>query len=453
MSAVELAELVRTGQASPVEIVEASLARIEEVQPVLNPFCFVYADEALEQARKAEAAVAGGDDIGPLHGVPIAIKDFTPTKGKRTTRGSYAFENWVPDTDPVIVRRLLGAGAILVGKTTTPEFAYSGFTRSRLWGDTLNPWDNTRTTGGSSGGSGAAVASGCVALAEGTDMGGSVRIPASHCGIVGHKPSLGRIPMDILPTVFDNISHFGPLARTVDDAALFMSVAEGPDDADIQSQLAPAPIPMPVPRDVSGLRVAMSDDLGFFAVDDDVVSNLHRTADRLRQAGATVEPVALDWGPEIITAWDAIWEVMLAAAFGDCLDTYRDKMDPDVVELIDAGLRRDAVSYRRLDDVRTRQWHELARVFAGYDALLCPTMAIPAPQAHLRDADLSGRDTDGKHRGHDMTMPFNNVSQCPALSVPSGFTRDGLPTGAQIVGHRFDDPTVFRVGAAILASG
>ena len=235
----ELARRIRERELSPVEVVEASLARIAEVNPRLNCFCFVYEDEAVGLARDAERAVARGDDVGPLHGVPIAIKDLTPTKGKRTTMGSYAFEHFVPEESALIVERLLVAGAIMVGKTTTPEFAYSSFTESPLWGVTRNPWDTGRTPGGSSGGSGAAVASGCVPLAEGTDMGGSVRIPAAWCGLVGLKPSYGRIPLDFLPTQFDTIHHFGPLARTVEDARLFLSVAQGPDARDIMSEVPP----------------------------------------------------------------------------------------------------------------------------------------------------------------------------------------------------------------------
>ncbi len=449
LPATELAALVRDREISPVDVVDQSLARIEAVQPKLNCFAFVYPEEARTLARKAEDAVMRGDDLGPLHGVPIAIKDFTPTKGKRTTRGSYALENWTPDSDPTIVRRLLGAGAIMVGKTTTPEFAYSGFTRSPLWGDTLNPWNTTKTTGGSSGGSGAAVASGCVPLAEGTDMGGSVRIPAALCGIVGLKPSIGRIPMDILSTVFDNISHFGPLARTVDDAALFLRVTEGPDPGDIQSQIAPVPFDLPLSGDVRGLRLAVSRDLGFYAVDDDVAANLQKTVDALADAGAIIEEVDLGWTADMGRAWGEIWCVFLASAVSDLLPDFRRKMDPDLLFLVDRGLAMDAVSYRKTEDIRTRQWQLLAPVMERNDALLCPTMAIPAPAFDARDKDFSKKDDTGRLLGMDMTSVFNNVSQCPALSVPSGMSSAGLPTAVQIVGRRFDDPTVLRIGRAL----
>jgi Asp-tRNA(Asn)/Glu-tRNA(Gln) amidotransferase A subunit family amidase len=452
LSATDLAALIRTREVSPVEVVRQSLARIERAQPVLNAFAFIYPDEALELARAAEAAVMKGEEIGPPHGVPIAIKDFTPTKGKRTTRGSYAFEHWVPEEDPVLVRRLLGAGAIMVGKTTTPEFAYSSFTRSPLWGDTVNPWDPSKCAGGSSGGSGAAVASGCVPLAEGTDMGGSVRIPAAFCGIVGLKPSLGRIPMDIVNTVFDTISHFGPLARTVEDAALFLRLTEGPDEADIMSQRDPVPLPDPIPEDVSGLRLAVSADLGFYAVDPEVAANLRASCQALTDAGAVVEEVELAWGKEMVDAWNDIWAVYLAAAASEVLPKYRDKLDPAVLALIEAGMAMGAVPYRKTEEIRTRQWHALVPILKDYDALLCPTMALPPPDQDAADRDFDAVDVEGRFHGLDMTALFNNVAQCPALSVPSGMTSSGLPTAIQIVGRRFDDPTVLRIGKVLEAA-
>ena len=449
LSADELARRIRDRDISPVEAVRASLDRIDRVQPRLNPFCFVYPEEALAAARAAEDAVMSRQPLGALHGVPFAFKDFTPTKGQRTTRGSYCFEDWVPDFDPVIVRRFRAAGAITVGKTTTPEFAYSSFTHSPLWGHTRNPWNPTKTSGGSSGGSGVAVATGCVPIAEGTDMGGSVRIPAALCGIVGLKPSLGRIPMDILDTVFDDMSHFGTLARTVEDAALFLRIAEGPDDADINSQIVPLPLPERLEGDVAGLRIALSPDLGFYAVDDAVAANLRAVADALVDAGAQVEEVALDWTADIVPAWLDWWGVYQAAAFSRCLETHRERMDPDLVNLIERGLKMDAVAFKRIEHLRTRQWRALAEILRDHQALICPTMALPAADVDVTDADFGRIDAEGRLYEFDMTSPFNMVAQCPALSVPSGMTADGLPTGVQIVARRFDDPTALRIGGAI----
>lgn len=446
LSATEQARLVRARQVSPVDLVEASLARIEQVQPICNAFAFVFAEEARARAR----ALADQPPMGALHGIPVAFKDFTPTKGHITTRGSKAFADWVAPDDPAIVQRFKAAGAIIVGKTNTPEFATSSFCHPPLFGRTNNPWNPEHSPGGSSGGSGVAATTGCVALAEGTDMGGSVRIPAALCGCVGLKPSLGRIPMDILPTVFDDMSHFGPLARTVDDAALFLRVAEGPLEADIMSQRVPVPLPQTLDTDLTGLSIAMSEDLGFFVVDKEVRTHLSQTAQALRDAGATVVSVDLPWAPNLITAWWAWWGVYQAAAFGHLLPDWRDQMNPDTVALLDAGLAMNAVDFARIDQTRTKMWHDLCAVFERYDALLCPTMALPAPRNDLHDADFE-RIEDGRLYGLDMTCLFNHVGQCPALSVPMGMTDAGLPTSAQIIARRFDDPTALRIGAAIEA--
>jgi Asp-tRNA(Asn)/Glu-tRNA(Gln) amidotransferase A subunit family amidase len=449
LGAAEAARRIADGALSPVALVEACLARIAHVQPKFNAFTEVFADGARAQAAQAERAVKAGKPLGLLHGVPIAIKDFTPMAGVVSTRGSHALRNWVPDHDPVIVQRLRNAGAIILGRTTTPEFAHSSFTRSPLWGETLNPWDAGRTPGGSSGGSAVAVATGCVPLAEGTDMGGSVRIPAALCGVAGLKPSLGRIPMDILPTTFDMFSHFGPIARRVEDVARFLEVTQGPDDADILSQMHPTPLGDCLAGRVYGTRIALSVDLGFYRVDPDVEANLRELAAVLRSAGAIVDEVALDWKVEVADLWVANWGVFLAAAADRHLPEFADRMDPALLRFMDAGRQMGAVQIKRTEEVRTRQWHALALIFRNYDVLLCPTTAITAPLISAQDADFEAADADGRLRGFDMCAPFNNIAQCPALSVPSGLSGDGLPTAVQIVGHRFDDPTVLAVGAAI----
>lgn len=447
--ATELASLIHRRELSPVEVVANSLDRIEQVNPVLNCFCFVYPEEALEQARKAEAAVAHGAALGPLHGVPIAIKDLTPTAGKRTTMGSYAFEHYVPERSALIVERLLGAGAIMVGKTTTPEFAYSSFTDSRLWGITRNPWNPGRTPGGSSGGSGAAVASGCVPLAEGTDMGGSVRIPASWSGIVGLKPSFGRIPLDFLPTQFDTIQHFGPLARTVDDARLFLAAAQGPDDRDIMSLSPALDLSGPLDRSAAGLRLALDIDLGHYAIDPEVEAAVRDAASALAEAGALVEEVELAWTRELADAWVKHWGVYLAAIFGHVLAEHRDKMDPRLLAFMDDGLAMSAVEFKRLEFVRTRAWEALRPILERYDALLCPTMSRTAPPVKEDDAPYYADTSDGLYHGLDITCQFNYVSQCPALSVPAGWSSEGLPIGLQIVARRYKDDLALRIGAAL----
>jgi Asp-tRNA(Asn)/Glu-tRNA(Gln) amidotransferase A subunit family amidase len=450
--ATELARLIRERLLSPVEVVENALARIEEVNPELNCFCFTYPEEALERAQEAEREVRRGEPLGLLHGVPIAIKDLTPTAGKRTTMGSYAFEHWIPERSALIVDRLLGAGAIMVGKTTTPEFAYSSFTQSLLWGVTRNPWDSSRTPGGSSGGSGAAVAAGCVPLAEGTDMGGSVRIPAAWSGVVGLKPSFGRIPLDFLPTQFDTIQHFGPLARTVADARLFLAAAQGPDDRDIMSQSPPLDLSGPLETSGRRLRLALDIDLGYYAVDLEVEAATREAAEALADAGAVVEEVDLGWTRELPDAWTKHWGVYLAAIFGHVLPEFRDRMDPSVVALMDAGLAMSAVDFKRLEFVRTEAWKKLQPILERYDALLCPTMPVPAPPVDLDQTPYYAEHPDGLYHGLEMTCEFNYVSQCPALSVPSGWSPEGLPIGLQVVARRYQDDLALRIGAVLEAA-
>jgi len=447
--ATELAQRIRDGRLSPVRVVENSLARIAEVNPRLNCFCFTYPDEAIEKAKQAERSVKRGDKLGPLHGVPIAIKDLTPTKGKRTTLGSYCFENWVPDWSATVVERLEAAGAIMIGKTTTPEFAYSSFTESPLWGVTRNPWNPERTPGGSSGGSGAAVASGCVPLAEGTDMGGSVRIPAAWCGIVGLKPSLGRIPMDLLPSLFDNISHFGPLARTVEDARLFLKVAQGPDNRDIQSNGTPLDLEGPVRNSVEGMRLALDMDLSIYAVDPEVERSVTQAVKALRKAGAVVEEVSVPWDRRVADAWTELWQVFMAAYFGHFLETHRAKMDPLVVALIEAGNKMPAAHYKRIEIERSQQWKAFYPILEKYDAFLCPTMSRDAPPVREDDTKYYADWGDGRYHGLDMTAQFNSIAPCPALSVPAGWTKGGLPVGLQIVGPRWRDDIVLQIGAAL----
>ena len=279
-------------------------------------------------------------------------------------------------------------------------------------------------------------------------MGGSVRIPAALSGCIGFKPSLGRIPMDILPTVFDTISHFGPLGRHIDDIRMFMNVVSGPDNADILSQPHPQPL-IDRARPASHFNLAVSPDLGFYEVDPDVAKNFDHCLKILSDAGATITEVDLNWSSEIVDAWYDYWCVYLAAAAEDLLADHRQAMDPEFLELVDRGLSMSAVSFRRLDEVRTKQWHHFARAISGYDALLCPTMALPAPAIDASESDFTTMGPNGRLKGLDMTCMFNSIGQCPALSVPSGLSGDGLPTAVQIIGQRFDDSTVLEIGEII----
>jgi Asp-tRNA(Asn)/Glu-tRNA(Gln) amidotransferase A subunit family amidase len=446
--ATELASMIRHRDVSPVEVVDAFLAAIEQHNPALNLFCFVYPHEARAAARRAETAVLKDDPLGPLHGVPFAIKDFTPTRGKRTTLGSYAFEHWVPDDDPPILDRLYGAGGILIGKTTTPEFAHSGFTYSPLWGVSRNPWDPARTPGGSSGGSAGAVAAAMVPVAEGSDAGGSIRIPAAFCGVVGFKPSHGRIPMHITPNDFESIFHLGPIARTVTDAALMFSVMQGPDERDPTSLVPSLEVSLRPDTDLTGVRLALSLDLGYYAIDPEVASAVTTAAGVFRSRGAIVEAVELGWSREINDAWFAYWGVVMAASYGDLVAEHGHHMDPGVRALIESGSSMSAVDLKRIELLRSRQWQAIRPILEQYDALLCPTTALTAPPAEAHDRDFEGMTADGRYAGLDLTSPFNFIGQCPVVSVPCGFSRDAMPIGLQIVGRRFDDLSVLRLAAA-----
>lgn len=458
LPATELALRIRDGSLSPVEVIDNALERVGEINPGLNAFCFVYPEEARAIAREREAEAKQGKLRGPLHGVPIAIKDVTPTKGKRTTLGSFAYEHNVPDHDAPIVEALINAGGIVIGKTTTPEFAYGGFTESPLWGISRNPWDPERTPGGSSGGAGIAVATGCVPIAEGCDMGGSVRIPASFCGTVGYKPSFGRIPFTILPSQFDQFSHFGPLTRTIADTALFLQITQGPDERDIQS-LKPALDFTEQPNlDLRGVRLALCLDFSNRFWHPEVEAAVRKSAEALREAGAEIEEVSLSerWGIELDEAWAKHWAVYLATFFHHVLPECRTKMDPRVVDYIDRGLAMSAVEFKSIEIQRTEAWKELAPILTRCDALLCPTMAQPAMRVGRADTGYGQLDAEGRYRCVDVTAVFNFVSQCPALSVPCGWaqtpvtpTGTGLPIGLQIVGRRFDDLTPLRIGAAL----
>jgi Asp-tRNA(Asn)/Glu-tRNA(Gln) amidotransferase A subunit family amidase len=443
----QVARWIASRELSPVEVVANSLARIDQVNPTLNCFAFVWHEEAKRAAESAAQAIARGEPVGPLHGVPVALKDTTPTAGHRTTLGSYTHEHWVPDRDAYIVGALRRAGAILVGKTTTPEFAHTLVTDSPLWGVTRNPWNLERTPGGSSGGSGAAVAAGCVPLAEGSDMGGSVRIPASWCGVVGLKPGFGRIPMDTLPGLFDSISHLGPLARTVDDARLFLAATQGPDDADILSIPCPLDLSQPVSSSVKGLRLALSIDLGYVTVDPAVEAAVRTAAAEFQKAGAVVNEVEIRMSPKDDAVWIDLWGVFMAGYFGHLVEEYRDRMDPEVLSLIERGNKLSAVHMKHLELARTDLWRRLAPVLADHDAILCPTMAQGPPPAAKADRPPPPPD-DGRFHTYDMTGVFNLVAPCPALSVPCGWDPDGLPIGLQIVGRRWREDTVLQLGRA-----
>lgn len=439
---------VKAGEVSAVEIAERALNRAKEVQSKLN--CFVEIDEIgmIAAARAVDQRRAAGQLVGPLAGVPVAIKDCTPVSGLGNRMGSYAYANIVAQSDAEIVRRFKVADALIIGKTTLSECASSSFCDSPLNGITRNPWNPDRTPGGSSGGSAVAVATGCVAVGQGTDMGGSVRIPASCSGILGIKPSAGRLPLDDQPSFVDDIQHHGLLARSITDLVTALPPLCGPTWSDPRTLMPSLPELNPN-TNLSDMSIAVTYDLGFFEIEPEVRQRLDETVECLRRAGAKVEFPKLAWDRSIADGWVQHWHVYLAAFFGDDIERIGDLADPRLATVISKGRSHNAVAIKQLDLVRKRQWSVLSKLFESYDALLSPTMTRPAVGVDEDDARYHALTSDGRKRGLDMTSIFNWVPWCPALSVPAGLSRDELPIGMHITAPPHREDLAFKVALAI----
>jgi Asp-tRNA(Asn)/Glu-tRNA(Gln) amidotransferase A subunit family amidase len=444
----EITSAVRDGRQTAVRIAELSLERAYRVQGELNCFAQIDTTGFLDQARVIDARRIAGEALGPLAGIPVAIKDCTPVKGLGNRMGSHAFADCIADHDAEIVTRFRQADAMILGKTTLSEFASSSFCDSPQHGITRNPWNPSRTPGGSSGGSAVAVATGCVAIGQGTDMGGSVRIPASCTGLVGIKPTAGRLPLDDQPSFVDDIQHHGLLTRTTGDLALALPPLCGPTWSDPRT-LIPALPDLSAGTEVKGLRVALTYDLGFFVIEDEVRARLDETAAVLERAGAVVERVNLGWDRAIADAWVKHWHVYLAAFFGPDLDRIGALADPRLAAVVAKGRAHDAVSLRQTDLLRKRQWDVLASLFGNFDILLSPTMTRPAVGVEEDDAKYHALTADGRKRGLDMTSIFNWVPWCPAMSVPAGLSHDGLPIGMHVTAPPQREDLALRAAYAI----
>jgi aspartyl-tRNA(Asn)/glutamyl-tRNA(Gln) amidotransferase subunit A len=450
--ALTLARLVRHREVSPVEVVEAVLARIEALQPTVNAFVTVTADEALAAARRAVAAVAAGDALGPLHGVPFSAKDLLSTRGVRTTMGSPLFADHVPDEDAVPVRRLREAGAILVGKTTTPEFGHKPLTDSPLFGITRNPWDLSRTAGGSSGGAAAAVATGQGPLALGTDGGGSIRIPAACCGIVGLKPTLGRVPHVHQADLFASTSYIGPMTRTVADAAACLHAIAGFDPGDPWSRPETRPLAPPdTGLEPRGLRVGWMPRVGNRLVDPETLAACEAVVRWLEGEGAhveTVEPDLASFEPIFLTFLQA----GLAARIGARLAAFEGAVTPSLRESVERGAGWTGADYAQALAQRTTVFRRVQALLARFDVLVSPTLsrpALPADHDPFQPIAIDG-EVAGSIRGawYPYTWPFN-LSGHPALSLPCGWSSDGLPIGLQIAGRWNADRRVLALAAHV----
>jgi len=434
--------------------VQAVLARIDAVNPRVNAVVTLARESALRQARLQTAALRRGATRPPLFGVPVGIKDVTPTRGLRTTYGSKLFEHHVPAEDALVVERLRAAGAIVVGKTNTPEFAFGPNTVNALFGATRNPWALALTAGGSSGGSAAALATGMCTLAEGTDLGGSLRGPASFCGVVGFRTTPGLIPRYPSVLAWDTYSVEGPMARTVADAALLLSVMAGADER--------APLSYAVdPRDfvaavrapsVKGWRLAWTADLGgLVLVESEVRAVFEQAVGVFRTLGARVEGACPDMSdvPEIVRLTRG---PLMVARHADKLAEHRAVLQEGLVENTEQGLALSARDVAQGELLRTRLWHRVREFLAARDLFITPTAAVPPfPIEQPYAQEIDGRPVGKALQRSYLTYAFS-VLGLPAISIPCGFTRRGLPVGLQIVGHRQGEATVLRAAAAFEAA-
>jgi aspartyl-tRNA(Asn)/glutamyl-tRNA(Gln) amidotransferase subunit A len=447
-SAQELVQLVRSKDLSPVELMGETLKRIEAVNPTLNAFVAIRAEQAMDEAKAMAESIAAGNDPGPLAGIPIGVKDLEDVKGMVTSFGSIPYRDNLALQDSVQVDRLKAAGAIVVGKTNTPEFAFTGFTKNRLYGVTRNPWNIERTPGGSSGGSAAAVASGIVPLATGSDAGGSIRIPACYSGCFGLKPSNGRIPLAPMHLLYmSGVWTLGPLSRTVGDAALYLDCAAGYHPAD------PGSLPPPgisyvecLDKLPGGLRIGFSPTLGYALVEKDVMALVEQAVNAFEDMGHSIE-IWEGQTPEVSQAWSDLTICDIYAQVHTDLENIRSEMGRTLVTSLDYAKGLSVNDYIGIQRIRIELNGALQEFFDRFDLLLTPTLPTEA---------FAAQGPPPKEiNGHPIpllwavafTYPFN-LSGHPAATVRAGFTETGLPAGLQIIGPRHRDDLVLQAAYA-----
>ena len=460
ISATEALARFRDRSLSPVELLDAVVARAAVVEPTVNALVHERYAAAREEAEAAERrytawAEKGGPEPRALEGIPCAVKEEEAVEGQPWTQGSLMYKDLIAGHSSAFARRMLDAGAIVHARTTAPEFSCAGFTHSRIHGVTRNPWSPGWGVGGSSGGAGAALASGTTTLASGSDIGGSIRVPASFNGVVGFKPPYGRVPVEA-PFNLDTYCHCGPLARTVADTALYENALAGPDPSDITTLRPKYELPATFDGDLTGMRIAVSVDLGSWAIDPEIRVNTLACAEALRAAGATVDEVDLVVSREQVTRASAIH---FNLAFGEWIGgetaAHADEATAYAVEFA-RRMADDAAGGTFLEELTLEAalYAPVGELLERYDALLCPTAGtrgLIAGEDYV-DTTLSVDGADiGFYFNAFLTPVFNIMSRCPVLNVPSGFADNGVPTGLQIVGRTYDDVTPFRVGAALEA--
>ena len=434
---------------SPVELMEAVILRAEAVQDDLKPFTYTHYEEAMDQARAAEARYAKGAPVGPLDGLPVGIKDESYIAGKPTSNGSLILKDFVADATSVNNERIIAAGGIVHARTATPEFSCAGVTWSRLWGVTRNPWNPDFTPGGSSGGSAASLAAGTSTLCMGSDIGGSIRIPASTCGLVGYKPPYGR-NTDDPPFNLDFFCHTGPMARSVGDTIRLQNVVTGPSPRDISSLRPKLVLPTEY-APIKGWKIAYSPDLGAFRVDPDVRRNTEAALDVFRDLGATVTEVDIGWTPEIMTGCMGYLTHLFGGYLSQLLADHADEMTSYCRHFAENAMTSTAQDFVRALEIIGNMYLTLGPILNDHDLLICPTMGTAAVAADFdptKDTAIVDGEPVDPMLGWVMTTPFNAMSRCPVLSVPSGHADSGVPTGIQLVGRTYADADDFRAALA-----
>jgi amidase len=452
-SALELAAMIKSRAVSPLEILDAHLAVIARLNPKLNAMVTLAADQAKAEARASESAIRRGEPLAPLAGLPVAIKDITPTAGIRTTFGSPLYKDHVPDEDAEAVRRLKAAGAIVLGKTNTPEFAAGAHTVNALFGATRNPWNCALSPAGSSGGSAVAVATGMVPIAQGTDFGGSIRIPAAFCGIVGIRPTPGLIPNHPAPLLWDPGQVHGPLARTAEDAALMLDAMVG------VSALSPISVAPPWPsalaavercEDARGLRIAYASDIAGIGVDAEIDAICRQAARQLQDAGAAVEEIAFDAsdGRDPYLTWRGAWMVGRQFTRLAQLEAFGENLKGNVL----AGMKVTALELAAAEQQRAQVFHRFRELFERFDVLLTPAAPVKPFAVEMNfPNEINGRKLDNYIDWIAPAFLITLVS-LPAGSVPAGKTSDGLPVGLQIVAPRFEEPRILSIAKLVQAA-
>lgn len=447
-TAVEIARRIRQGEVSALEVLEHHLSVVETVNPKVNAIVTLTEDQAREDAKAADASLARGEIAGPLHGLPVAHKDLINTKGVRTTMGSPIFSDNVPDEDALIVERLKTAGAVSIGKSNTPEFGAGSQTFNPVFGATRNPYDLSKTCGGSSGGAAVALACGMVPIADGSDLGGSLRNPANFCNVVGFRPSPGRVP--VWPSIagWFPLSVQGPMARTVEDTALMLSAIAGPDRrSPISIEESGDRFRLPLDRDFTGTRIAWSLDLGGLPVDTRVKSILQSQRHVLSDIGCEVVESDPDFtgADEAFQVWRA-WRFELG--FGALLPDHRDRMKDTVIWNIEAGQRLSGSDVSRAEQKRTEIYHRVRLFLEENEFLICPVSQVPPFDIETEYVTQINGVSMETYIDWMRSCYFISVTGCPAISVPCGFTMDGLPVGIQIVGRHHDDWGVLQLAYA-----